>query len=81
MKHPIVAAIPRYPPQRGVLTTEHSSSNYGQAVVVIRGKAYGTTEVLWVDADKETREKANRLGYTTLSDADSRWPNGYEAME
>lgn len=81
MEHPIIAAVPGYPPRRGELTTEHSASSYGQPIVAIGGMPYGIAEVLWVDGAKETRDIANRVGYKTLSDEDSRWPSGYEAME
>lgn len=81
MVHYIVAAVPGLPPRRGELTTLHSASSYRQPVVVIRGIAYGTAEVLWLDGAKETRDIASRVGYKTLSDEDSRWPSGYEAVE
>jgi len=81
MDYPIVAAIAGQPPRRGRLTTEHATSSYGLPVVVVRGVAYGSAEVLWVDGSAEALVEAARAGYTVLSAEESQWPHGYDAME
>ncbi len=73
MTYHTIAAVPGRPPAAARLTTEHSASSYGQPVVVLDGEAYGTAEVLWIDGSKRARAVAERAGYRTLSDEDSRW--------
>lgn len=81
MDYPIVVAMPGQPPRRGQLTTEHPTSSYHIPVVLVRGVSYGSAEVLWVDGSAEARAEAARARYPVLSDHDSRWPTGYEAMD
>jgi hypothetical protein len=73
MTYHIVAAVPGRPPAAATLTKEHSSSSYGQPVVVLDSTAYGVAEVLWIDGSKRTRAVAERAGYKVLSDEDSSW--------
>lgn len=73
MQYRIIVALPGRPPCAAWLTTDSSNSSYGLPVVVVDGQAYGAAEVLWIDGSTRARKAAEKAGYKTLSDADSRW--------
>lgn len=53
-------------PVRGLLTTDHAASSYGQPVVAIQGEPYGTAEAAVVDrspTSRTAREWAREAGY------------------